>query len=334
MGAEFDTSMQTKVFISWSGEQSKHIATALRELLPDLLQGLDPWMSEHDIAAGSRWLSELITQLSESQLGIICLTPENLQASSWLLFEAGALAKSIVESRVISYRLGVSSTDVAFPLAQFQGVDANKAGTQKLVRTLNLACDAPIPEERLERMFARWWPDFSARLNSAPASKGSPAKKRDDRSLLEEILQLVRRLQPPQSGSIEDEIARLRSDLGPVSPKTEKLLREQVRQALARMTIHDMGRESESGPLEAVTIYLEVEGDHKELKNGMPILYDYSGVDFISDLARMTHLNPEEFGKGWRFKDERDGHVLTEEEGKNPRAYFQSREPRMILEIL
>jgi hypothetical protein len=227
--------MQTKVFISWSGEQSKHVATALRELLPDILQGVDPWMSEHDIAVGSRWLSELITQLSEVQLGIICLTPENL-STSWLLFEAGAIAKSIAEARVIPYRLSVSSTDVAFPLAQFQGVDADKAGTHKLIRTLNMSCDMPIPDERLERMFGRWWPDFSSRLNSVAPSTSSLAKKRDERSLLEEILQLVRRLQPPppQSDWIEDEIARLRNELGSVFPKTEQMVREQVRQVLAK----------------------------------------------------------------------------------------------------
>jgi len=41
--------MSTKVFISWSGPRSKHVASALRDLLPEILQDLDAWMSEHDM---------------------------------------------------------------------------------------------------------------------------------------------------------------------------------------------------------------------------------------------------------------------------------------------
>jgi hypothetical protein len=153
-------------------------------------------MSEHDIAAGARWGHELTSQLSESRIGVICLTPENLSAP-WLLFEAGALAKSISESRVIPYRLGLSSADVVFPLAQFQGVDADEDGTRRLLLSLNAVRDLPMPEDRLERIFARWWPDFSSRINSIPAPTSSQVKQRDDRALLEEILQLVRRQQTP-----------------------------------------------------------------------------------------------------------------------------------------
>lgn len=201
--------MPTKIFISWSGERSKHLAAALRDLLPEALQDLEVWMSEHDIAAGARWGHELTSQLADSRIGIICLTPENL-AAPWLLFEAGALAKSILDSRVIPYRLELSAADVPFPLAQFQGVDADDSGTRKLLASLNLVRDTPMPEDRLYRVFGRWWPDLSARIKAIlPPSTLAP-KQRDDRALLEEIVQLVRRQQtpPPAQRSPDDAIPK------------------------------------------------------------------------------------------------------------------------------
>jgi hypothetical protein len=50
-------------------------------------------MSEHDIDKGTRGLPAIAQQLEETQFGLICLTPESMNAP-WLLFEAGALSKS------------------------------------------------------------------------------------------------------------------------------------------------------------------------------------------------------------------------------------------------
>ena len=88
-----------KVFISWSGTRSNRVGKALRIFLEDVNQAIKPWMSETDIDAGSRWAAELAKQLEETNFGIICLTPESL-TSPWSLFEAGALSKSIRDSRV------------------------------------------------------------------------------------------------------------------------------------------------------------------------------------------------------------------------------------------
>jgi TIR domain-containing protein len=194
-----------RVFISWSGERSQQVARALRDLLPEALQDLDPWMSDHDVAAGARWGHELTAQLSTNRMGILCLTPENLLAP-WLLFEAGSIASSISESRVIPYRLKLSATDVTFPLAQFQGVDADESGTRKLLLSLNAAREQPMPEERLARIFLRWWPDLASRIEAIPIPTHSAVTQRDDRALLEEILQLVRREQPapPTQRPVDD----------------------------------------------------------------------------------------------------------------------------------
>src|SRR5688572_18638179 len=110
-----------KVFISWSGERSKAVAVALREWLPDVIQSVHPWLSSEDIDAGLRWNDEVTRELSQTRFGIICLTAEN-QTAPWILFEAGALAKTIEKTHVVPYLIGLEPTDVQRgPLAQFQG---------------------------------------------------------------------------------------------------------------------------------------------------------------------------------------------------------------------
>lgn len=56
-----------------------------------VVQSVEPWMSESDIHPGRRWSHTLASQLEESNVGIVCLTKENIN-NLWLMFEAGALA--------------------------------------------------------------------------------------------------------------------------------------------------------------------------------------------------------------------------------------------------
>lgn len=153
-----------KVFLIWSGHDSKVVASALKSWLPDVLQNVEVWMSEHDIKAGMRWGDELGKQLENSNFGIICLTSENL-SSPWLLFEAGSLAKAVESSRVVPYRIDVGTRDVKFPLAQFQSVAADKKGTLKLLESINEAMEVPMSRHKLHRLFQKWWPDLSHQVD-------------------------------------------------------------------------------------------------------------------------------------------------------------------------
>ncbi len=197
-----------KIFISWSGDRSKIVAAALKSWLGDVFIDVQTWMSDHDINAGSRWSNDLDNELESTNFGILCLTPENL-SSAWLLFEAGSLAKIVKNSRVVPYRLTVSETDVEYPLAQFQGVDADKAGTQKLLQSINDVREAKLENDRLERLFEIWWPSLERQLQSIPLTQGASTPQRPDRALLEEILNLVRPLtrphQTPTAPKPEDE---------------------------------------------------------------------------------------------------------------------------------
>lgn len=179
-----------KVFISWSGERSKSIANALKHWLPDVIQGLQVWMSDHDIQAGVRWTGELSDELAQCYFGIVCLTPENLD-SHWLTFEAGALSKAIEKSRVVPYRFQLRPSDIGPPLSQFQGVDANKEGTLKLVLSIHNALENPLGDEgKIARAFDHWWSDLKNMLAEIP--KTATRVIRSDRELLEEVLEIVR----------------------------------------------------------------------------------------------------------------------------------------------
>ena len=181
-----------KIFISWSGERSKAVASALKLFLSDFfLDDVQTWMSDHDIGAGARWNADLSLELDSSNFGILCVTPENLDAP-WLLFEAGSLAKIVSAARVVPYRLNLAPTDLGYPLAQFQGVDADRQGTYKLLQSINNVRSDKFAESKLARVFDRWWPDLEDQLVNLKASEIPTQVQRPDRVLLEEILQLLR----------------------------------------------------------------------------------------------------------------------------------------------
>lgn len=183
-----------KVFISWSGERSQAVAEALRDFLPDVIAPIVPWMSRVDIDPGARWSHMLSAALDTTDIGILCLTPEN-KHEDWLLFEAGALAKSVERSAVIPYLIGMEPADVPRgPLTQFQAVRANREETWRLVGLLNQRLGNAVADDRLRRLFDRAWPDVEAALVLAPAVTDPATAPTPVDSVLAEILDTVREL--------------------------------------------------------------------------------------------------------------------------------------------
>ena len=157
-----------KVFISWSGGRSRSVAEALRSWLPAVLQQVRPWLSGYDIEAGSRWSSEMALQLEEASFGILCLTPENLNAP-WLLFEAGALSKKLDGARVCPYLFGFEPSELTGPLVQFQAARADKEDTERLLMAMNHALgEIRLSESVLKRVFGKWWPELEEALSHVP----------------------------------------------------------------------------------------------------------------------------------------------------------------------
>jgi hypothetical protein len=110
--------MPTKVFISWSGPLSQKLGEALRNWLPSTLQFVKPYFSLEDIEKGAKWGPEISGELATSNIGIICLTRDNTE-KPWLLFEAGALSKSLEKGLVCTLLFGLEPADIKGPLTQF-----------------------------------------------------------------------------------------------------------------------------------------------------------------------------------------------------------------------
>src|SRR6056297_833270 len=154
----------TNVFISWSGTQSKKIAEELRSWIPSVLQFAKPYFTPNDIEKGAKWGSEISQKLSESNVGVICLTKENFN-NPWILFEAGALSKDLERSKVCSILFGMENPDLTGPLTTFQTTEFTKGDFQKLMKTINAAGeDQALNSETFSRVFDMWWPQLESAI--------------------------------------------------------------------------------------------------------------------------------------------------------------------------
>lgn len=190
----FRETLLMNVFLSWSGDRSKAVAFALHKWLPKVIQRLRPWMSASDVDAGTRWKRHIDMAL-QTDFGVICLTPEN-QHAPWIQFEAGSVAKSINDARVIPYLFDMSLGDVVGPLSHFQNVVAAKEGTLKLVESLNAALgENALRDDVLADTFNQFWPELEKDLARIPDAVGDEPPKRDTGEIVEEILAIVRSMQ-------------------------------------------------------------------------------------------------------------------------------------------
>jgi hypothetical protein len=121
-----------KVFICWSGEHSKQLAAAIHTWLRDVLQAVEPYLSSVDIDKGARWYSEIVDALEKSDIGLIILTQENL-ANPWIMFEAGAVARSVERARVCLILFDIKKTDLRGPLSFFQATQYGQSSERGVV---------------------------------------------------------------------------------------------------------------------------------------------------------------------------------------------------------
>lgn len=186
------------VFISWSGPLAKTVAAAIREWLPSLFDGVDPWMSDTDIASGARALDEIDETLARCFFGIIIVTDDN-QNQAWLNYEAGAISKSIAESksRVVPLLVDLSGpSQLTGPLAQFQARKLDQTGVWRLVETL--AQQLGVAPDTVRARFDAFWPRLEqAALDAVEAEEKAPGGKPRQRpmtDMMEEVLAQVREL--------------------------------------------------------------------------------------------------------------------------------------------
>ncbi|MDY6981222.1 MAG: toll/interleukin-1 receptor domain-containing protein [Pseudomonadota bacterium] len=200
--------MQTKVFISFSGEASMELASHLKQFLRRTVVTINPWMSS-DIKRGKIWLQDLLNSLKDAKYGLLCLTPQNLE-SSWIHFEAGMLAKQIDieddEAKVIPILFGVDKSRISEPLKVFQNVEFSRKAILEIVQDINAVSEHEIPEDILLNNFDNNWDHFENSVTETQrkymkTKEDFDKSKFNDKAALKEVLQLCRNMyRSQQSG--------------------------------------------------------------------------------------------------------------------------------------
>ena len=186
-----------KIFISWSGTKSQEVAKILKQWIPCVIQSVEPYFSSADIDKGARWSTDIAKELQDASFGILCVTKDNL-SSSWLNFEAGALSKSIEQSKVCPFWVDLKPSDIQnSPILQFQMASATKDDVFKLFKSINSNLgDVKLAENVLGTTFETFWPKIEEALKSVSSisESSTPTKKenQDAQAPIEEILELVR----------------------------------------------------------------------------------------------------------------------------------------------
>jgi hypothetical protein len=160
------------IFISWSGSRSQIVAEKLKTWLPTVLKGAKPWVSLQDIEKGSRGVVELGKAL-QMKAAISCITPEN-QNAPWILYEAGALSKTLDrKTKFWTYLVDLSVNELNDPLKTFQATCAtDKESTRRLVHSINTTVNlTPVPENSLNQAFDKEWPTLYQLVEQLPARK-------------------------------------------------------------------------------------------------------------------------------------------------------------------
>lgn len=155
-----------KVFLSWSGETSRKVASALQKWLPYMLQPLRPWLST-EISKGDRWGDALETELKDAQYAIICVTKYNI-SKPWLNFESGVLSRFIDRAFLTPFLFRVDpSRLMSGPLGQFQFALCNKDDALRLIQSINKRLGADrIDDTVVQAAFNIWWVHLEEELNS------------------------------------------------------------------------------------------------------------------------------------------------------------------------
>lgn len=81
------------------------------------------------------------------------VTKESVEAP-WLLFEAGALSKSLSRAKVVPLLFGMELTDLRGPLVQFQAATFEKSEMKRVIRMINSELgDIALPSDVLDASF-------------------------------------------------------------------------------------------------------------------------------------------------------------------------------------
>lgn len=136
---EAEVKNDNKIFISWSGQNTKCFAITLKNIIETVIfpdTGLKCFVSDVDIDAGTDWWSRIKDELESCGLGILCVTNENVNAP-WIFYEAGGMASRDIPSVPLLINCKINSL-VDTPLQGKQCVSFdNQEKFVKMVENIN-----------------------------------------------------------------------------------------------------------------------------------------------------------------------------------------------------
>ena len=162
------TPRNTKLFISWSGSRAECLGNRLREWVPLIIPGLDPFFSSQK-GPTRGWLSVIERELKLAKYAFVCITPDSLQ-SPWLNFETGALWLSAKKPSIYLILHGLAVDDVRGPLETFQCVPFEEERLRTMCR--EIARTVKMDDGEFRKTWMANWPCLSRDVKSdleAPA---------------------------------------------------------------------------------------------------------------------------------------------------------------------
>lgn len=171
-----------KIFISWSGPETRPIANTWADLLRDMFDFVEPFVSTA-ISPGERGLDQIKEALADTQFGVFVTTRAN-QHAAWLNFEAGAISNQATDTSTAVGKVApclvdfVNDTDLTSPLRQFQYRTLNREGVLDILTTIAEANSVDV--SRIANRFELAWnaPDtgYSTRFAAAIATVTASAE--------------------------------------------------------------------------------------------------------------------------------------------------------------
>ena len=158
----------TEMFISWSGEHSKIIASNLKSILELAFENEDitVFMSEKDIESGTEWFPSIKYHLNNSCCAIIVLTKENTNAP-WVLFESGAMAMKYEDKRVIPFLFEVNIRE-DHPLYHYNRIKYSREGFNKMIFDIRSFCEFQnSTKKQLETILSSLYNEFNDNIKDS-----------------------------------------------------------------------------------------------------------------------------------------------------------------------
>jgi len=148
---------------------SREIGCCLEEGLKLIFRKIKFFFSAKTIQAGNIWLDDIVEKLRQSSIGILLFTKENTD-STWMAFEAGAIANNFGVNKVIPIIFDGHIADLNHLIRSiFQSVTYSEDGIKHVLESINdsLPEDHPdkLSNKTLELNFRYMWTSFSEQTN-------------------------------------------------------------------------------------------------------------------------------------------------------------------------